>query len=182
MKLTRMADYIQLDQTRYTLDILKKYDYLLQEYQNKKYATPMEQDLKLRKSETDSMTDQQIDYVERFPYQNTVGLCCICQLIHDQIYLIQWECLQDSARTRTKECKAVLRVLVYLRGTSEKGIRYLEQTCVCMHTLMPTGLGIWTRENLQLDTWYICCRQTDRVAVEAADDDRGLNDGGRIHG
>ena len=73
MKVTRTADYIQLDQTRYTLDILKKYDHLLQEYKNKKYATPMEQDLKLRKSEADSMTDQQTDYVGRFPYQNIVG-------------------------------------------------------------------------------------------------------------
>ena len=50
MKVTRTADYIQLDQTRYTLD-MKKYDYLLNEYRNKNYATPMEKDLKLRKSE-----------------------------------------------------------------------------------------------------------------------------------
>ncbi len=50
MKVTRSADYIQLDQTRYTLDISKKYDHLLQEYKNKNYATPMEQDLKPRKS------------------------------------------------------------------------------------------------------------------------------------
>ncbi len=73
MKVTRTADYIQLDQTRYTMDILAKYDRLLQEYKNKNYATTMEQDLKLQKSEADSMTDQQMDYVERFPYQNVVG-------------------------------------------------------------------------------------------------------------
>ena len=73
MKVTRTADYIQLDQTRYTLDILKKYDYLLNEYKNKNYATPMEKDLKLRKSEADSMSGQHADYVERFPYQNIVG-------------------------------------------------------------------------------------------------------------
>ncbi len=73
MKVTRTADYIQLDQTRYTMDILAKYDHLLKEFKNKNYATPMEQDLKLRKSEADSMTDKQTDYVGRFPYQNIVG-------------------------------------------------------------------------------------------------------------
>ena len=73
MKVTRTADYIQLDQHRYTLDILSKYDHLLQEFANKKYATPMEKDLKLRKDEAASMSEQQRDYVERFPYQNIVG-------------------------------------------------------------------------------------------------------------
>ncbi len=34
MKVTRTEDYIQLDQTRYTMDILVKYDHLLQEYKN----------------------------------------------------------------------------------------------------------------------------------------------------
>jgi hypothetical protein len=45
------------------MDILAKYDHLLQEYKNKNYATPMDQDLKLRKSEANSMTDQQKDYM-----------------------------------------------------------------------------------------------------------------------
>jgi hypothetical protein len=34
MKVTRTADYIQLDQQRYTLDILLKYDHLLKEFGN----------------------------------------------------------------------------------------------------------------------------------------------------
>ncbi len=42
MKFTRTADYIQLDQTRYTMNILAKYDHLLQEFKNNNYATPME--------------------------------------------------------------------------------------------------------------------------------------------
>ncbi len=45
------------------MDILAKYDHLLQEFKNKNYAIPMEQDLKLRKSEADLMTDKQTDYV-----------------------------------------------------------------------------------------------------------------------
>ena len=73
MKVTRTDEYIQLDQHRYTLDILAKYDYLLQGHENKTFTTPMERDLKLRKFESDKMSDQHADYVERFPYQNIVG-------------------------------------------------------------------------------------------------------------
>jgi hypothetical protein len=52
------------------MDILAKYDHLL--HKTKNYATPMEQDLKLRKFEADLMTDQQIDYVE-ISVSNIVG-------------------------------------------------------------------------------------------------------------
>ncbi len=73
MRVNRTAEYISVDQERYTLDVLKKYQNLLQGLENKNYSTPMERDLKLRKFEVDSMTDKQKDYVARFPYQNIVG-------------------------------------------------------------------------------------------------------------
>ena len=93
MKVTRTAEYIKLDQHRYTLDILEKYDYLLQGLENKFYTTPMERDLKLRRFESESMTDRQSNYAEKFPYH-----CFICQSRQDPIYHIQWEYWQDSAR------------------------------------------------------------------------------------
>ncbi len=53
MKVTRTAKYvIKLDQ-----HILAKYDYLLQGLENKNYSTPTERDLKLRKFESESMTE-----------------------------------------------------------------------------------------------------------------------------
>ena len=47
--------------------------YIQQEFANKKYATPMEKDLKLRKAKAESMSEQQRDYAERFPDENIVG-------------------------------------------------------------------------------------------------------------
>ncbi len=57
MRITKTADYIAVDQERHTLDVLKKYENLLQGLENKNFSTPMERDLKLRKVEVDSMTD-----------------------------------------------------------------------------------------------------------------------------
>jgi len=73
MRVKRTADFISVDQERYTLDVLKKYENLLRGFENKNYSTPMERDLKLRKFEVDSMTEKQKDYVSQFPYQNIVG-------------------------------------------------------------------------------------------------------------
>ena len=125
MKVTRTTDYIRLDQTRYTMDILAKYDHLLQEYKNKNYATPMEQDRKLRKSEADSMSDHQTDYVERFPYQNIVGALLYLSInTRPDISYSVGVLARFSKNPNYRACKALLRVLVYLRGTSETGIRY----------------------------------------------------------
>ena len=107
------------------MDILAKYDHLLQEYKKKNYATSMEQDLKLRKSEADSMTRQQTDYVERFPYMNIVGALLYLSIntrpdISYSVGVLARFCTRPNYRV----CKAVLRVLVYLRRTPDKGIRY----------------------------------------------------------
>ena len=39
VRVTRTADYIAVDQERYTLDVLKKYENLLQDLENKNYNT-----------------------------------------------------------------------------------------------------------------------------------------------
>jgi hypothetical protein len=125
MKVTRTADYIQLDQQRYTLDILLKYDHLLKEFGNKNYATPMEKDLKLRKSEAESMSDSQREYVERFPYQNIVGALLYLSInTRPDISYAVGVLARFSKNPNYRACKALLRVLIYLRGTAERGIRY----------------------------------------------------------
>ena len=43
MCVTITADYIAVDQERYTLDVLKKYENLLQGLENKNYITPMDE-------------------------------------------------------------------------------------------------------------------------------------------
>jgi hypothetical protein len=73
MKITRTDEFIKLDQTKYINEILEKYNYLLRGHDGRNYRTPMERDLKLRKSEHLSMNQKQKDYVASFPYQNIVG-------------------------------------------------------------------------------------------------------------
>ena len=125
MKITRTAEYIQLDQHRYTLDILTKYNYLLQGHENKIYETPMERDLKLRKFENQGMSDQQTDYVERFPYQNIVGALLYLSInTRPDISYAVGVLARFSKFPTVRACKAVLQVLVYLRGAAKRGIRY----------------------------------------------------------
>ena len=125
MKVTRTADYIQLDQQRYTLDILLKYDHLLKEFGNKNYATPMEKDIKLRKFEANMMSDSQREYVENFPYQNIVGALLYLSInTRPDISYAVGVLARFSKNPNYRACKALLRVLIYLRATAERGIRY----------------------------------------------------------
>ena len=77
-----------------------------------------------------------------------------------------------SENPNYRACKAVLRVLVYLRGTSEKGIHYTG-TDLCVYAYSDAD---WAGD---LDSRK---STTGYVAVEVADEDRGFNDGSRIYG
>jgi len=102
-----------------------KYDHLLKEFGNKNYATPMEKDLKLRKSEAVSMSDSQREYVKRFPYQNIVGALLYLSInTRPGISYAVGVLARFSKNPNYRACKALLRVLIYLRATAERGIRY----------------------------------------------------------
>ena len=73
MKITRSKEFIKLDQSGYVREILEKYSYLLRGQETKTYNTPMERELKLRRTEKLNMTTKQKAYVNNFPYQNIVG-------------------------------------------------------------------------------------------------------------
>ena len=73
MKITRSEEYIKLDQSGYVREILEKYNHLLRGKERKTVNTPMERNLKLRKSEVRTMSKDQQAYVAEFPYQNIVG-------------------------------------------------------------------------------------------------------------
>ena len=71
------------------------------------------------------MTDKQTDYVGRFPYQNIVGALLYLSInTRPDISYSVGVLARFSKNPNYRACKALLRVLVYLRGTSEKGIRY----------------------------------------------------------
>ena len=73
MKIIRSEEYIKLDQSGYVREILEKYNHLLRGKEGKTVNTPMERNLKLRKSEVRTMSKDQQAYVAEFSYQNIVG-------------------------------------------------------------------------------------------------------------
>ena len=71
------------------------------------------------------MSDRQIDYVEGFPYQNIVGALLYLSINTRPDISYPVGVLARFSKTPTvRACKAVLRVLIYLRGTAEVGIRF----------------------------------------------------------
>ena len=122
MKITRTKECITVDQERYTLDTLQKYEYLLRGLKNENYNTPMERDLKLRKFEADSMTPKQENYVSQFPYQNIVGALTSLSVYQYQArHLISSGSIGKIQQAPIfRACKALLQVLIYLRGTAQR--------------------------------------------------------------
>ncbi len=103
IKITRTEESIKLDQSGYVRDILEKYVHLLAGKEGKVVNTSMERDLKLRKTESRSMSTNQRAYVISFPYQNIVGALLYLALNTGQISHIQWEYWLDSIQTRILE-------------------------------------------------------------------------------
>jgi hypothetical protein len=135
MRVTRTSDSIKIDQEAYADDILRRFDSLLQGMQNKSYSTPMERDLKLSKKDFEDMTSSQIELVRDFPYQSVIG-ALLYLAIHtrpDLAYVVNYLSRFNHQPT-FKACKALIRVLVYLRGSKSKGLLFdgddLDLTCL----------------------------------------------------
>ena len=125
MKISRTDDFIKLDQTGYIRDILKKYDYLLQGHDGRTYNTPMERDLKLRKHERQFMTTKQQVYVSKFPYQNIVGALLYLALnTRPDISYAVGVLARFNSYPTYRSCKAIIRLLLYLRHTQTRGIQF----------------------------------------------------------
>ena len=125
MKITRTSDFIKLDQAGYVREILEKYKHLLRGLGEKRVNTPMERDLKLRKSEKDTMTPSQSDYVSKFPYQNLVGaLLYLAINTRPDISYAVGVLARFNTNPNFRACKALIRVLMYLRGTPDVGIQF----------------------------------------------------------
>ena len=115
MKITRTNDFIKLDQAGYVREILEKYKHLLRGLEDKRVNTPMERDLKLRKSEKDAMTPSQSEYVSKFPYQNLVGaLLYLAINTRPDISYAVGVLARFNTYPNFRACKALIRVLIYL--------------------------------------------------------------------
>ena len=125
MKITREHDTIRVDQTQYTKDILKRFDKLIRENGNRKYDTPMERDLKLTKTEGKDMTLKEAEYAMKFPYQNIVGALLYLSINTRSDIAYAVGVLSRFCKTPNyRACKALIRVLIYLRGTLNVGITF----------------------------------------------------------
>jgi len=125
MKITRTNDFIKLDQAGYVREILEKYNHLLRGLEEKKVNTPMERELKLRKNESKSMTPSQREYVSKFPYQNLVGaLLYLAINTRPDIAYAVGVLARFNTDPNFRACKALIRVLLYLRGTPDVGIQF----------------------------------------------------------
>jgi hypothetical protein len=113
MKITRSKEFIKLDQSGYIREILEKYSYLLRGQETKTYNTPMERELKLRRTEKLNMTAKQKAYVNNFPYQNIVGALLYLSLnTRPDIAYSVGVLARFNSYPNYRACKAVLRVLI----------------------------------------------------------------------
>ena len=125
MKITRSEEYIKLDQSGYVREILEKYSHLLRGKEGKTVNTPMERDLKLRKSELRTMSKDQQAYVAEFPYQNIVGaLIYLAINTRPDISYAVGVLARFNSNPIYRACKALLRLLMYLRSTPNIGLKF----------------------------------------------------------
>jgi hypothetical protein len=125
MKITRSEESIKLDQSGYTREILDKYSHLLRGKEGKIVNTPMERDLKLRKSEVRTMSKDQQAYVAEFPYQNIVGALLYLALnTRPDISYAVGVLARFNTNPIFRACKALIRLLLYLRSTPNIGLTF----------------------------------------------------------
>ena len=110
---------------QYTKDILKRFDSLIQSHDKYFfYTTLMERDMKLTKLEAKEMTieqSEQAEYTYKFPYHYFVGV-----LLYRSI---NTRPLSRCCKTPIyRACKALIRLLIYFRGTIEVDIIFSVST------------------------------------------------------
>ena len=125
MKITRTDAYIKVDQTQYTKDMITKYSYLLDGLEHRHFDTPMERDLKLRKLDSETETDKQKAYANKFPHMNLVGALLYLSInTRPDISYAVGALARFNKFPTYRSCKALVRVLIYLRDTTERGIQF----------------------------------------------------------
>ncbi len=137
----------------------------------------MERDLNLRKSESDSMTPSQREYVSKFPYQNLVrALLYLAINTRPDISYTVGLLARFNQYPNFKACKALIRALLYLRETPDVGIQFTGKSLDIFCYSDADWAG--DLDSRRSTTGYvICCRWTDRLAVTTSDNCCNLNDG-----
>lgn len=125
MKVSRTDEYIHVDQTQYVKDMITKYSYLLDGLEHRHYDTPMERDLKLQKTDIDTETAKQRAYAIKFPHMNIVGALLYLSInTRPDISYAVGALARFNKSPTFRSCKALIRLLIYVRDTSKRGIKF----------------------------------------------------------
>ena len=107
------------------------------------------------------MTPSQREYVSKFPYQNLVGaLLYLAINTRPDISYAVGVLARFNTYPNFRACKALIRVLLYLRGTQMSEFSLLAIFLIYLATLMPSGLMIWTPDDQLQATW--CTQRADQ--------------------
>ena len=125
MKVTRTEEYIQVDQTQYIKDMIAKYSYLFDGLEHRHFDTPMERDLKLQKIDIETETAKQRTYALKFPHMNIVGALLYLSInTRPDISYAVGALARFNKFPTYRSCKALIRLLIYVRDTSQRGIQF----------------------------------------------------------
>jgi hypothetical protein len=128
MRVSWVGDDIIVDQQSYVMDLIRRFETQLKGYENKMYVSPMAREIKLSRNDLKTMTPQQQVYVDAFPYQSIVGalLYLAINTRPDIAYSVNSLARFNSCPTY-QSCKAAIRVLCYVRDTSNLGLNFCSE-------------------------------------------------------
>ncbi|WP_461521912.1 reverse transcriptase domain-containing protein, partial [Porticoccus sp.] len=123
MKVTKNADgSIDLNHERYATDVVTRFG--LQESTCRAH-TPMEQGLKLSKTELDDITSEQQDWINCFDYQAKVGcLMYLATCTRPDIAHAVSVVSRFMSTPTLSACHAITRILKYVNMTRKHGLRF----------------------------------------------------------
>ena len=85
----------------------------------------MKRDLKLRKLDAETETDKQRAYANKFPHMNVVGALLYLSInTRPDISYAVGALARFNKSPTYRSCKTLVRVLIYLRDTTERGIQF----------------------------------------------------------
>ena len=105
--------------------MITKYSYLLDGLEHRHFDTPMERDLKLQKTDIETETAKQRAYAIKFPHMNIVGALLYLSInTRPDISYAVGALARFNKFPTYRSCKALIRLLIYVRDTSQRGIQF----------------------------------------------------------
>ena len=143
-----------------------------------KLSIPMERDLKLRKSEARTMSKNQQAYVANFPYQNIVGALLYLALNTRPDISYAVGVLAFNTNPIYRACKALIRLLLYLRSTSTIGCKFYGTELNLFGYSDAWAGDLDSRRSTTGYLCCICCWRTNRMAIQTANNCSSIDNGG----